>query len=220
MALHTPAHQLCQGRQTRPAARHATVPSRTPQDGSANATLASQGLRRIILRETPRRDRETPIPTIPCLAPPHRRHRLPPGSRLANGCAGESRAAWRALMECTPTTAVVVRDSGPGVRAAQKRTHPLPRRLIGIHPWPKTESVELASRAQPARTTIHVSCTWERSNDVTDGGGINNGFRTVLKNHRGMSEAHMTRAAEWPLPLREMPHERAHELVQDLPVTL
>ena len=38
-------------------------------------------------------------------------------------------------------------------------------------------------------------------------GGINNGIRTVLRNHRGMSEAHMKRAAEWFLTLREIPIE-------------
>lgn len=50
-------------------------------------------------------------------------------------------------------------------------------------------------------------------------GGINNGIRTVLRNHRGMSEAHMKRAAEWFLTLREIPLERAHELIQDLQST-
>ncbi|MBN9611911.1 MAG: IS1249 family transposase [Actinobacteria bacterium] len=44
-------------------------------------------------------------------------------------------------------------------------------------------------------------------------GGINNGIRTVLRNHRGMSEAHMKRAAEWFLTLREIPLDRAHELI-------
>ncbi|WP_343922991.1 transposase, partial [Rhodoglobus aureus] len=43
-------------------------------------------------------------------------------------------------------------------------------------------------------------------------GGINNGIRTVLRNHRGMNEAHMKRAAEWFLTLHEIPLERAHEL--------
>lgn len=33
-------------------------------------------------------------------------------------------------------------------------------------------------------------------------GGINNGIRAVLRNHRGMSEEHMKRAAEWFLTLR------------------
>lgn len=44
-------------------------------------------------------------------------------------------------------------------------------------------------------------------------GGINNGIRTVLRNHRGMSEAHMKRAAEWFLTLEEIPLERVHELI-------
>ena len=44
-------------------------------------------------------------------------------------------------------------------------------------------------------------------------GGINNGIRTVLRNHRGMSEAHMKRAAEWFLTLREIPPDRAYELI-------
>lgn len=44
-------------------------------------------------------------------------------------------------------------------------------------------------------------------------GGINNGIRTVLRNHRGMSEPHMKRAAEWFLTLHEIPIERAHELI-------
>lgn len=45
-------------------------------------------------------------------------------------------------------------------------------------------------------------------------GGINNGIRTVLRTHRGMSEAHMKRAAEWFLTLKEIPLDRAHELMQ------
>lgn len=46
-------------------------------------------------------------------------------------------------------------------------------------------------------------------------GGINNSIRTVLRNHRGMSEAHMKRAAEWFLTLHEIPLERAHELITE-----
>lgn len=48
-------------------------------------------------------------------------------------------------------------------------------------------------------------------------GGINNGIRTVLRNHRGMTEAHMKRAAEWFLTLREIPIDRAHELITPPP---
>jgi hypothetical protein len=44
-------------------------------------------------------------------------------------------------------------------------------------------------------------------------GGINNGIRTVLRQHRGMSEEHMKRAAEWFLYLHEIPIDRAHELI-------
>lgn len=44
-------------------------------------------------------------------------------------------------------------------------------------------------------------------------GGINNGIRHVLRTHRGMTEAHMKRAAEWFLTLHEIPIERAHELI-------
>lgn len=44
-------------------------------------------------------------------------------------------------------------------------------------------------------------------------GGSNNGIRAVLRNHRGMSESHMKRAAEWFLTLREIPLDRVHELV-------
>lgn len=44
-------------------------------------------------------------------------------------------------------------------------------------------------------------------------GGINNGIRTVLRNHRGMNEAHMKRAAEWFLTMREIPLDRVHELI-------
>ncbi|PPF34957.1 hypothetical protein C5E05_14005 [Pseudoclavibacter sp. AY1H1] len=38
-------------------------------------------------------------------------------------------------------------------------------------------------------------------------GGINNGIRTTLRNHRGMSEAHMKRATEWFLCTRELIHK-------------
>jgi len=44
-------------------------------------------------------------------------------------------------------------------------------------------------------------------------GGINNGIRTVLRNHRGMTEPHMKRAAEWFLVLHEIPIARAHEMI-------
>lgn len=46
-------------------------------------------------------------------------------------------------------------------------------------------------------------------------GGINNGIRHVLRNHRGMTEEHMKRAAEWFLTLHEIPLARAHELIPD-----
>jgi len=49
-------------------------------------------------------------------------------------------------------------------------------------------------------------------------GGINNGIRHVLRNHRGMTEDHMKRAAEWFLTLHEIPIERAHELIATFPV--
>jgi hypothetical protein len=48
-------------------------------------------------------------------------------------------------------------------------------------------------------------------------GGINNGIRHVLRSHRGMTEPHMKRAAEWFLTLHEIPLERAHELIAGTP---
>jgi hypothetical protein len=44
-------------------------------------------------------------------------------------------------------------------------------------------------------------------------GGINNGIRHLLRAHRGMTEPHMKRAAEWFLTLHEIPLDRAHELI-------
>ncbi|MBC9955449.1 IS1249 family transposase [Leucobacter sp. cx-42] len=44
-------------------------------------------------------------------------------------------------------------------------------------------------------------------------GGINNGIRTLLRNHRGMSEPHMQRAAEWFLVLHEIRIEDAHSFI-------
>ena len=44
-------------------------------------------------------------------------------------------------------------------------------------------------------------------------GGINNGIRTVLRLHRGMTEEHMKRAAEWFLYLHEIPIDDAHKLI-------
>lgn len=44
-------------------------------------------------------------------------------------------------------------------------------------------------------------------------GGINNGIRTVLRNHRGMTEEHMKRAAEWFLTLKEIPIGQIHEFL-------
>lgn len=48
-------------------------------------------------------------------------------------------------------------------------------------------------------------------------GGINNGIRTVLRNHRGMSEAHMKRAAEWFLTLKEIPIGQVHAFIAGSP---
>lgn len=48
-------------------------------------------------------------------------------------------------------------------------------------------------------------------------GGINSGIRTVLRNHRGMPEDHMKRAAEWFLTLHEIPIDRAYEMVTAAP---
>lgn len=48
-------------------------------------------------------------------------------------------------------------------------------------------------------------------------GGINNGIRHVLRNHRGMTDAHMKRAAEWFLTLHEIPIDRAHEMITAAP---
>ena len=44
-------------------------------------------------------------------------------------------------------------------------------------------------------------------------GGINNGIRHVLRHHRGMSEEHMKRAAEWFLTLHEIPISQAHQFI-------
>lgn len=44
-------------------------------------------------------------------------------------------------------------------------------------------------------------------------GGINNGIRRVLNLHRGMSEEHMKRAAEWWLTLQETPISEAHKFM-------
>ena len=48
-------------------------------------------------------------------------------------------------------------------------------------------------------------------------GGINNGIRHVLRHHRGMTEPHMKRAAEWFLTLHETPISRAHEMINAAP---
>ncbi len=44
-------------------------------------------------------------------------------------------------------------------------------------------------------------------------GGINNGIRHVLRSHRGMTEEHMKRAAEWFLTIHEIPTARAHRFI-------
>lgn len=48
-------------------------------------------------------------------------------------------------------------------------------------------------------------------------GGINNGIRHVLRAHRGMTEDHMKRAAEWFLTTREIPIRDAHRLIPTTP---
>ena len=50
-------------------------------------------------------------------------------------------------------------------------------------------------------------------------GGINSGLRHVLRAHRGMTEAHVKRAAEWFLTLHEIPIDHAHELIPN-PATI
>lgn len=45
-------------------------------------------------------------------------------------------------------------------------------------------------------------------------GGINNGIRTILRNHRGMSEEHMKRAAEWFLTQRSHEHQNIYDLIK------
>jgi len=45
-------------------------------------------------------------------------------------------------------------------------------------------------------------------------GGINNGIRAVLRNHRGMSEEHMKRAAEWFLTLKAHEKQNIYDLIK------
>lgn len=62
--------------------------------------------------------------------------------------------------------------------------------------------------------TLFTSVTHENARTTSPlTGSINNRIRTVLRLHRGMSEAHMKRAAEWTLYLHESPIDRAHELI-------
>lgn len=49
-------------------------------------------------------------------------------------------------------------------------------------------------------------------------GGINSQLRTVLRNHRGMPEHHMKRAAEWFLTLHETPISQAHQFITSDPL--
>ena len=70
----------------------------------------------------------------------------------------------------------------------------------------------LAKLSRDGTLFTYVSCGNARTTSPLEG-GINNGIRTVLRNHRGMSEAHMKRAAEWFLALHEIPLKRAHELI-------
>lgn len=70
----------------------------------------------------------------------------------------------------------------------------------------------LAKLSRDGTLFTHVSYGNARTTSPLEG-GINNGIRTVLRNHRGMSEPHMKRAAEWFLTIREIPLERAHELI-------
>lgn len=48
-------------------------------------------------------------------------------------------------------------------------------------------------------------------------GGINSQLRNVLRAHRGMTEEHMRRAAEWFLTLHEIPISDAHHLIAPPP---
>lgn len=48
-------------------------------------------------------------------------------------------------------------------------------------------------------------------------GGINSQIRHVLRTHRGMTEEHMKRAAEWYLTLHEIPISDAHQLIEPEP---
>ncbi|WP_235829183.1 IS1249 family transposase [Gulosibacter macacae] len=44
-------------------------------------------------------------------------------------------------------------------------------------------------------------------------GGINSGIRDLLRRHRGMPEAHLRRAAEWFLTLKELPRDQVYDLI-------
>lgn len=48
-------------------------------------------------------------------------------------------------------------------------------------------------------------------------GGINSQIKNVLRAHRGMTEEHMKRAAEWFLTLHEIPLSDAHQLIAPPP---
>jgi hypothetical protein len=50
-------------------------------------------------------------------------------------------------------------------------------------------------------------------------GGINSQIKNVLRDHRGMSEEHMKRAAEWFLTLHEIPISDAHQLIAKPPAS-
>ena len=58
----------------------------------------------------------------------------------------------------------------------------------------------------------YVSYGNQRTTSALEG-GINSQIRAVLRNHRGMSEDHMKRAAEWFLTMHETPLEDAYKLI-------
>lgn len=198
-------------------------------------------------------------------------------------CARESTAAWTALLEQIPASAVIVCDGGTGLPSAVRAVWPETRtqrclfhvqmnirRHLTMNPRTdagrrlRALSLELSDvhdADQVIAWRLKLEAWWqayghltkERSYDgrkwwfthdrlrkawqllsrlTRDGtlftyvdygnsrttspleGGINNGIRHLLRAHRGMTEDHMKRAAEWFLTLHEIPLERAHELIQ------
>ncbi|GEM_PF-2765443 len=104
-------------------------------------------------------------------------------------CGSETIAAWSARLAQIPSPGVLVSDGGSGLPSALRQV------------WPHTKHQRCLFHLQ-LNVTRHLTRNPRTTSPLE--GGVNAQLRDLLKRHRGMSEEHRRRAAEWFLTLHEL----------------